>query len=393
MGYGLGLLGAALSGVGHGAADMAGRYIDRETDDLKQQRLAELGQQTRADQEQIDIRAENRGLLNNVQQKRNDIKLMPEQARAEAQAALIKNKSELDFKTNPNNVSKATDAEIQAQRRKDSYKDERLPQEIANEKLKNPVDQQEAQLKMQKVQADIDHLQNADVNDKNKTILDAYKAQLGAANDQLEALMKQEPADDAEILARNQALLRVNATIDAISKDMAKAFKSSEGYGKRPDGTDKGAGYLGELKMTDGSDRVVTEMSIGVQIDGKETQIPTVVPTLNQEQLSYILKGGDVTKRKDIIQAAVDHAGARIEKGLSPYADDGGTTNDRANLLYQMFPNAAALNQPKSHEAQPNEIPMMTAVNPAAKKPSYGRGHATDSKPKPKGYGRGYSSK
>lgn len=40
-------------------------------------------------------------------------------------------------------------------------------------------------------------------------------------------------------------------------------------YGKRPDGTMKGTGWLGELKMQDGSDSVATELSAGYEIEQK----------------------------------------------------------------------------------------------------------------------------
>ncbi|MHC4745632.1 MAG: hypothetical protein ACYS8Z_27265 [Planctomycetota bacterium] len=55
----------------------------------------------------------------------------------------------------------------------------------------------------------------------------------------------------------------------------------SPNYGLRPDGTQKGLGFFGELQVRGGG--VTTEFSIGVQFDGIETQIPTLVPTLTQD--------------------------------------------------------------------------------------------------------------
>jgi len=49
-------------------------------------------------------------------------------------------------------------------------------------------------------------------------------------------------------------------------------------YGMRPDKTAKGSGYFGEIKRPDGN--VMTEISIGVGLNGKETLIPLIVPTL-----------------------------------------------------------------------------------------------------------------
>ena len=94
-------------------------------------------------------------------------------------------------------------------------------------------------------------------------------------------------------------------------------------YGLRADGTQKGTGFLGELPMGDGSGNVATEMSIGVEFDGKEVQIPTLVPTLNEEQRQFIIGGGDPREREDIVRVAEDHAKERIGSGLSPFANDG----------------------------------------------------------------------
>ncbi|KKN03162.1 hypothetical protein LCGC14_1110370, partial [marine sediment metagenome] len=52
-------------------------------------------------------------------------------------------------------------------------------------------------------------------------------------------------------------------------------------YGQRADGTQKGTGFFGELQLPDGG--VATEYSVGVQLKskgGKETEIPSLVPTL-----------------------------------------------------------------------------------------------------------------
>lgn len=109
---------------------------------------------------------------------------------------------------------------------------------------------------------------------------------------------------------------------EKLSEKLGSSFaEQSANYGQRPNGTNKGTGYLGELQMQDGSGDVATEMTIGVNFDGKETDIPAIVPTLSREQIEYITKGGDINKRKDIIQKAVDHAKKRMKDGLSPYAN------------------------------------------------------------------------
>lgn len=90
-------------------------------------------------------------------------------------------------------------------------------------------------------------------------------------------------------------------------------------YGLRPDGTAKGTGYFGELKMQDGSDNVATEISVGIEVDGKEILVPTLVPTLSEEEKAYLLKGGKPTD--EIVRKAADHAMSRIKIGKSPFAN------------------------------------------------------------------------
>ena len=93
-------------------------------------------------------------------------------------------------------------------------------------------------------------------------------------------------------------------------------------YGKRSDGMAKGRGFLGELKLPDG--RIATEYSIGVEIDGKETEIPTLVPTLTEAErkkmVEDIIPNGKKVP-KAIEEKAVKHAKERMKAGRSPFAD------------------------------------------------------------------------
>lgn len=72
----------------------------------------------------------------------------------------------------------------------------------------------------------------------------------------------------------------------------------------------------------------MTEYSIGVQINGKEMEIPTLVPTLTKAEIDIILsaKPGDKSfstpAGKIIVQKAADHAKARVALGKSPFADE-----------------------------------------------------------------------
>lgn len=96
-------------------------------------------------------------------------------------------------------------------------------------------------------------------------------------------------------------------------------------YGLRPDGSKKGQGYLGVNKMTDGSNRDMTENSIGSPIMGKEMDYPTMVPTLSPEEKSWMLAGGDVRSKDPMAQSiqkkSRDHALMRKSHGLNVFND------------------------------------------------------------------------
>lgn len=87
------------------------------------------------------------------------------------------------------------------------------------------------------------------------------------------------------------------------------------GFGRRSDGTKKGPGFMGSLKRPDGD--ISTELSIGVNIDGQEMEIPTLVPTLSKPEINHLLRGGEPTGA--IVDKAVDHARKRLRLGQSAF--------------------------------------------------------------------------
>lgn len=93
----------------------------------------------------------------------------------------------------------------------------------------------------------------------------------------------------------------------------------------RADGTKKGTGFLGPLKRPDGM--TMTEYSVGVNIDGKDVEIPTLVPTLTQDEINLLLNLPDGDKPpRAIIDKAIKHARDRIKNNKSPFQnpqDDG----------------------------------------------------------------------
>jgi len=97
---------------------------------------------------------------------------------------------------------------------------------------------------------------------------------------------------------------------------------SDYGYGNRPDKTKKGLGYFGELERPDGTG-VMTEYSIGVPINDKEMDIPTLVPTLTAEEVQHILniKDGEHIPH-NIVSKAIEHAHKRIKEGKPVFATE-----------------------------------------------------------------------
>lgn len=105
---------------------------------------------------------------------------------------------------------------------------------------------------------------------------------------------------------------------NSVYNDLIKLMTKKD-YGLRTDSTMKGRGYLGEIPLPDG--RVATELSVGVNIGGKEMIIPAIVPTLSSKEIDYIRSGKSVLDNEGIMNKAVEHAKKRLASGLSPYYD------------------------------------------------------------------------
>lgn len=92
-------------------------------------------------------------------------------------------------------------------------------------------------------------------------------------------------------------------------------------YGKRADGTKKDTGFLGELKRPDGT--VSTELSIGIEIDGQEREIPLLVPGLDKMEIQWLLNtpAENIASAvpRNILDKAVAHARDRLKAGKSPF--------------------------------------------------------------------------
>ncbi len=87
----------------------------------------------------------------------------------------------------------------------------------------------------------------------------------------------------------------------------------------RSDGSLKSAvGYLGPIQNNDG--RKMTEFSIGVKINGKETEIPSLIPGLTKNEIAFLKKGN---VPESVAIKAKKHALKRMEKGKNFFYQDG----------------------------------------------------------------------
>lgn len=96
-------------------------------------------------------------------------------------------------------------------------------------------------------------------------------------------------------------------------------------YGLRASGEPKGEGYFGALKRPDG--QFSSELSIGVEIDGKEMEIPSLVPTLTGAEVKQMLalKDGEEPPRA-VIAKAIAYARERLAAGKPVFAAAGEKT-------------------------------------------------------------------
>jgi len=132
-----------------------------------------------------------------------------------------------------------------------------------------------------------------------------------------------------------------SASIQTDEELLRLAPDYSPDYGTRPDGSTKGKGFLGELKRPDGN--VSTEISIGVPINGKETDIPLLVPTLTKEEVTTLLsipldENFNKNLPNNIKQKAIQFATNRVSEGSSPFFSDNKITEKSDAELLSLAP-------------------------------------------------------
>lgn len=89
-------------------------------------------------------------------------------------------------------------------------------------------------------------------------------------------------------------------------------------YGTRPDGSRKNTGWLGELKA---GDSIVTEYSVGLNVDGEEVEMPSVTPYSTDEDVQAILDSAAKNQPPpaSALRNAVRWYRDRRKQGRSPF--------------------------------------------------------------------------
>ena len=116
----------------------------------------------------------------------------------------------------------------------------------------------------------------------------------------------------------------VKSSVQQASDNYVASLQKNKGQGMiRPDGSTKSKkGYLGPIDRDDGE--TMTEFSIGVQIDGTEMNVPSMVPTLTEAEVEALRTLPEDKEVPIAIQRkAAAHARKRISQGLNPFYQDG----------------------------------------------------------------------
>jgi len=110
-------------------------------------------------------------------------------------------------------------------------------------------------------------------------------------------------------------------------------------YGYREDGTPKGEGWLGLIDLPSG--KVMSEVSAGFEINGRDVLIPLIVPGLNEKELDVLAQvaEGEMSVGKlpkDIKDKAIAHAREQMQKGESPFKDSNGAAIYKPSLTSEI---------------------------------------------------------
>ena len=131
---------------------------------------------------------------------------------------------------------------------------------------------------------------------------------------------------DQEINVDSVSFMGGGKVLKALSRGRYSTGKEVRADMRRSDGSVKSAqGFLGPVENTV-QGGTMTEVSIGTEINGKKMEIPTMVPTLTEDEVKTLssmkLEGNARNIPESIIMKAKEHARMRLEQGKSPFYQD-----------------------------------------------------------------------
>jgi|DEB0MinimDraft_4_1074332.scaffolds.fasta_scaffold01915_3 hypothetical protein len=137
----------------------------------------------------------------------------------------------------------------------------------------------------------------------------------------------------------------------------------------RKDGSRKSSsGYLGPQKNKE-TGQTMTEYTIGVQIDGKEVEIPSMVPGLTDKEIDAI-RSGKVPN--SVAVKAKAHAEKRIAEGKSPFYQDLEEYTDYESAMDQRLAEVTTPTRKPAETPKPEGIVIpqsaIDIIKPPAKK-------------------------
>ena len=95
-------------------------------------------------------------------------------------------------------------------------------------------------------------------------------------------------------------------------------------------GSRKGSGWFGSFSIAN-DNSMALEVSVGVDIDGKQVGVPSINPFQSREQIMRLLQNVNASSDPDILQNTIDWGYYRSSRGLSPFIQKGEKTVDFEN--------------------------------------------------------------
>ena len=145
-------------------------------------------------------------------------------------------------------------------------------------------------------------------------------------HDELSTLGEAKRKREADYEANQERLARAYET-RKFFKEVSAGELATKNYGLREDGTKKGDGWFGEIKLPDGS--VMTEVSITIEKNGVSVDVPMITPMTTKRELDFLARTASTRisemSKEDkkvfdgIAEKAVKWAEQRWAEKKSPY--------------------------------------------------------------------------